>query len=122
MSDIEKQPVQGFDKDHLSSDGEGALPILADSEDGVAQDSKLRKVLGSNAYTTQRRMKERHLTMIAIGGTIGTGIFLSAGTAVATAGPAGAVLAYCAVGLFVAGVIFLLGEMSSFIPVSGSLS
>lgn len=35
---------------------------------------------------------------VAIGGTIGTGIFLSSGSAVADAGPAGALIAYVVVG------------------------
>jgi len=34
-----------------------------------------------------RVLKPRHLTMIAIGGSIGTGLFLASGASVATAGP-----------------------------------
>ncbi|KDR84458.1 hypothetical protein GALMADRAFT_56386 [Galerina marginata CBS 339.88] len=71
---------------------------------------------------TQRGMQSRHLMMIAIGGTIGTGIFLSAGSAVALAGPGSALLSYFVVGLFVYAVVITLGEMSSMYPVSGAFS
>ncbi|KAH7104303.1 amino acid permease/ SLC12A domain-containing protein [Auriculariales sp. MPI-PUGE-AT-0066] len=71
---------------------------------------------------TTRGLSQKHLVMIAIGGTIGTGIFLSAGSAVAQAGPGGALIAYSIVGLFVYAVVICIGEMSAYIPVSGSFS
>ncbi|KAG2091954.1 amino acid permease/ SLC12A domain-containing protein [Suillus discolor] len=67
-------------------------------------------------------MQSRHLMMIAIGGTIGTGIFLSAGSAIALAGPGSALLSYVVVGMFVYSVVIALGEMSAMFPVSGAFS
>ncbi|KAG1738782.1 amino acid permease/ SLC12A domain-containing protein [Suillus lakei] len=67
-------------------------------------------------------MQSRHLMMIAIGGTIGTGIFLSAGSAIALAGPGSALLSYFVVGVFVYSVVISLGEMSAMFPVSGAFS
>ncbi|KAJ7763036.1 amino acid permease/ SLC12A domain-containing protein [Mycena metata] len=55
-------------------------------------------------------------------GDDGTGLFLSIGSAVATAGPAGSLVSSAVVGLFVFGVVMTLGEMSSLIPVSGAFS
>jgi len=74
------------------------------------------------ANETQRAMKSRHLTMIAIGGTLGTGIFLSAGSSVSTCGPAGALLSYLVIGVFVLAMMTILGEMASMYPVSGAFS
>ncbi|KAG1807576.1 amino acid permease, theoretically lysine-specific [Suillus variegatus] len=71
---------------------------------------------------TKRAMQSRHLMMIAIGGTIGTGIFLSAGSAIALAGPGSALLSYVVVGMFVYSVVIALGEMSAMFPVSGAFS
>lgn len=35
----------------------------------------------------QRKLQSRHLTMMAIGGAIGTGLFVSSGSTISTAGP-----------------------------------
>ncbi|KAG6373887.1 amino acid permease-domain-containing protein [Boletus reticuloceps] len=76
----------------------------------------------SSKHETKRAMQSRHLMMIAIGGTIGTGIFLSAGSAIALAGPASALLSYVVVGVFVYAVVITLGEMAAMFPVSGAFS
>ncbi|KAH8921193.1 amino acid permease, theoretically lysine-specific [Atractiella rhizophila] len=107
------------DKESLSLDA-APLDVEALPEEDKAHGAK--KWLGDNNNGTVRGMHSRHLTFIAIGGTIGTGIFLSVGSSVATAGPGGALIAYFIVGLFVYGVVMLLGEMSSLIPVSGAFS
>jgi lysine-specific permease len=72
--------------------------------------------------TLKRELKSRHLTMISIGGAIGTGLFLSSGAAISTAGPGGALLAYAIVGAMVFFIMTSLGEMAAFMPVSGSFS
>ncbi|KZO00188.1 amino acid permease [Bacillus badius] len=70
----------------------------------------------------KRNLKSRHLTMIALGGTIGTGLFLASGSAIHTAGPGGALLAYGAIGMMVYFVMISLAEMAAFLPVAGSFS
>lgn len=68
----------------------------------------------------QRGLKARHLTMISLGGTIGTGLFLASGGAIHTAGPGGALVAYAAIGLMVYFLMTGLAEMAAFMPVTGS--
>jgi len=68
----------------------------------------------------RRELKARHLSMIAIGGSIGTGLFLASGATVATAGPGTALLAYGVIGLMVYFLMTSLGEMAAYLPVSGS--
>ncbi|KAB7700173.1 amino acid permease [Plesiomonas shigelloides] len=70
----------------------------------------------------KRDLKARHLTMIAIGGAIGTGLFVASGATVAQAGPGGALVAYAVIGMMVFFVMTSLGEMAAFMPVSGSFS
>ena len=70
----------------------------------------------------QRKLKSRHLTMIAIGGTIGTGLFVASGNSLSIAGPAGSLFAYMTVGIMVYFVVVSLGEMATLIPVSGSFN
>ena len=60
--------------------------------------------------------------MIAIGGCIGTGLFMASGSAIHSAGPGGALVAYAAIGLMVYFFMTSLGEMATFMPVSGSFS
>ncbi|RSS82036.1 amino acid permease [Streptomyces sp. WAC06614] len=66
-------------------------------------------------------LKQRHLSMIALGGVIGAGLFVGSGAGIAAAGPS-IVLAYAASGLLVMCVMRMLGEMSAADPASGSFS
>jgi amino acid permease len=68
----------------------------------------------------KRDMKSRHLMMISIGGTIGTGLFLGSGQTISEAGPAGAILAYLVGGLIMYMVLVCLAELTVAMPVSGS--
>lgn len=68
----------------------------------------------------QRRLNTRMLNMIAIGGSIGTGIFLASGSAIALAGPGGTLLAYLITGIMVYFLMTSLGEMAAFMPTTGS--
>lgn len=67
-----------------------------------------------------RGLHQRHISLIAIAGAIGTGLFLGLGSSIATAGPAGALLGYATVGLVVCAVQFALGEVTALLPVTGS--
>ncbi|KAI9342269.1 amino acid permease/ SLC12A domain-containing protein [Obelidium mucronatum] len=69
-----------------------------------------------------RKLQARHLEMIAIGGTIGTGLLLRSGGAIARAGPIGALLCFAIVGLQVFGVASSIGEMATLFPVEGAFS
>ncbi|HDR8040739.1 TPA: amino acid permease [Bacillus cereus] len=60
--------------------------------------------------------------MIAIGGSIGTGLFISSGTSIQMAGPGGALIAYISIGIMVYLLMMSLGEMATFLPHSGSFS
>lgn len=70
----------------------------------------------------QKSLKSRHITMISLGGTIGTGLFLASGGAIAQAGPGGALLAYGLIGIMVFFLMTSLGEMAAYMPSSGSFS
>ncbi|HEY2422259.1 MAG TPA: amino acid permease [Neobacillus sp.] len=70
----------------------------------------------------KRSLKSRHLTMISLGGTIGTGLFLASGGAIHAAGPGGALLSYLIIGVMVYFLMTGLGEMGAYMPVAGSFS
>ncbi|QXI31570.1 amino acid permease [Pseudomonas vanderleydeniana] len=67
-------------------------------------------------------MQSRHLIMLAIGGTIGTGLFLASGFTVSQAGPLGAVIAYFLGALMIYSVMTCLGELAVHMPQTGSFS
>jgi amino acid transporter len=69
-----------------------------------------------------RELKGRHLQMIAISGSIGTGLFVASGRALSQGGPASLLLAYLIVGVMVWCTMQALGEMAVVFPVAGSFS
>ena len=68
----------------------------------------------------KRKLGARHLNMIAIGGSIGTGLFLASGQTIATAGPGGALLAYVLIGIMIYFLMTSLGELATHNPTSGA--
>lgn len=68
----------------------------------------------------RRGLAQRHLSMLGIAGSIGTGLFLGLGGAVQRGGPLGALLGYAVVGFVVCAVQFALGEVAALMPVTGS--
>ncbi|CAI2631272.1 Lysine-specific permease [Apilactobacillus kunkeei] len=70
----------------------------------------------------KRGLKTRHVSMIALGGSIGTGLFVASGSVISQAGPGGALVAYLLMGLMVYFLMTSLGEMATNTPVSGSFA
>ncbi|KAL9024311.1 MAG: hypothetical protein Q9196_006607 [Gyalolechia fulgens] len=64
-------------------------------------------------------MKPRHLHMIAIGGSIGAGLFVGSGSALSNGGPAALLLAFGIIGIMIFNVVYALGELAVMYPVSG---
>ncbi len=75
----------------------------------------------STAPVLKKGLKQRHLTMIAIGGVIGAGLFVGSGVVLQTTGP-GAFLTYAVTGVLIVMVMRMLGEMATANPTTGSFS
>lgn len=75
----------------------------------------------NSSHALSHSLKPRHLSMIAIGGVIGAGLFVGSGAAIQEAGP-GILVAYIAAGLVVVLVMRMLGEMAAANPTTGSFS
>ena len=69
----------------------------------------------------QSALQQRHLTMIALGGVIGAGLFVGSGAVISVTGPA-AVLSYVLAGGLVVLVMRMLGEMAAAHPTLGSFT
>ncbi|WVQ72226.1 hypothetical protein IAR50_001775 [Cryptococcus sp. DSM 104548] len=65
---------------------------------------------------THRALSPRQLSMIAIGGAIGTGLIIGSGTSLARSGPGSLFIAYVVMGFVCCGVMMALGEMSTKFP------
>lgn len=68
----------------------------------------------------KRQLSDKQLTMIAIGGSIATGLFLATGLAIHQAGALGALVAYGLIGIMVYFLMTSLGELSAKHPSTGS--
>ncbi|KAG0073765.1 hypothetical protein BGZ90_011323 [Linnemannia elongata] len=100
MSKHEHDGSEKYDVDQMQD-----VPQLAAEQEGLKRDLRLR-----------------HMIMIAISGTIGTGLFLTSGNTIATAGPGGALLAYALIGLWLVFVCQAIGEIATLLPLPGAFN
>ncbi|KAG9009416.1 hypothetical protein FRB94_012073 [Tulasnella sp. JGI-2019a] len=64
-------------------------------------------------------LKPRHVRMIAVGGSIRTGLFIGTGGALAKGGPLGTLIAWVVMGFMLFNTIQAMGELSILYPVAG---
>lgn len=109
---IESGRAKSFDNDQASDVEEvanvghavGALPVPP---------------IDAKKNGLHRGLSARQVSMIAIAGTIGTGLFLGTGRSLAQGGPASMLICYTIVGFVVYVTLLLLGEMGTQYPVAG---
>src|SRR6476659_3854745 len=77
--------------------------------------------MGAPPTELKKGLKQRHLTMIAMGGVIGAGLFVGSGIVLSETGP-GAFLTYALTGIIVIMVMRMLGEMATANPSTGSFA
>ena len=97
----------------IADTGIGAAAILAGASDTAGVTTVATEPHLSHA------LKQRHMTMIALGGVIGAGLFVGSGVVIKAAGPA-AVISFGITGLLVVLVMRMLGEMAVALPAVGS--
>jgi yeast amino acid transporter len=88
---------------------------LFDTEHGAVVDITARDGL-------QRTLKARHLSMIALGGALGSGLLITTGTALAKGGPAAILICYCLIGFIVLLVLSAIGEMATWRPLASGFT
>ena len=103
----------------------GDLPSFqaAEVDKPAHEDDGLEAATGHRSVAADklaRKLSARQVQMIAIGGTIGTGLFLGTGKSLATGGPASMLIAYAIVGAIVFITMLSLGEMAAYVPIAGS--
>lgn len=111
-----------------SGSSERSVHVIPDPTEGYRKDSEKSEpdlVDGQQVYPVvadklARKLSARQVQMIAIGGTIGTGLFLGTGKSLAKGGPASMLIAYFIVGAIVMLTMLALGEMAAYVPIAGS--
>ncbi|THH11561.1 hypothetical protein EW145_g583 [Phellinidium pouzarii] len=74
---------------------------------------------GVEKRALRRQLKNRHISMISIGGVIGTGLFVGTATALKNGGPLGLFLGYTVVGTICYAIMISVGEMIALLPIPG---
>ena len=93
-------------------------PFAAEASDEEAKRESLPS--SQHATATHRGLKSRHAQMIALGGSIGTGLFVGSGQGLKIGGPAFLLAGYTIITLLLYGVATGIGEMGTYLPVRGS--
>jgi yeast amino acid transporter len=114
-------------KRHSSSSSDNAQAELGKNEyqTGVSHEPVLASDGAVEYHDHQhlhRGLKSRHITMIAIGGAIGTGLIVGTGKALAQAGPGSLFISYTMIGFIVFLVMAALGEMATWLPMSAGFT
>ncbi|KAJ5692885.1 hypothetical protein N7462_002308 [Penicillium macrosclerotiorum] len=104
IHDLEKQPKSVIH-------GNEPPVMLADESTGQFEE----------VSNVRQGLHQRHIQMIALAGTIGTGLFLSSGRAIAHSGPLGAFLGYLIMGCVAGTVTLAIGEMGTLVPLNGGV-
>lgn len=111
----EPSETGGEKKQPLGKDEFANATVAVKTEDGgiaaVPEETSLK-----------RSLKGRHIQFIALGGSIGTGLFIGSGSNLAMGGPGSLMVAYIIVAVMIIPVIFALGELAAVLPVTGAFS
>ena len=77
----------------------------ADTELALAPSNDMGEVQDAHAGSTQRGFRSRHAQMIALGGTVGTDLFVGSGQGLRIGGPAFFFVGYCLITILVFGIV-----------------
>ncbi|KAJ6083991.1 amino acid permease [Penicillium sp. IBT 16267x] len=98
---------------NVEYDTEKAIDLKVPGDAGAPELAEVKEL--------RKGLQQRHIQMIALAGTIGTGLFLGSGRALANAGPAGIFMGYLFMGFLISGVTLSIGELSALVPLSGGV-
>ncbi|WVR08716.1 hypothetical protein IAU60_005774 [Kwoniella sp. DSM 27419] len=134
MADIEKYSEEGSSVPHSYYQKKNSTEVpnaivddsLGDrgekagySGHNLMVDGPAANVVDGNMHRT---LKQRHMAMIALGGAIGTGLFVGSGSALSSGGPVGLWLGYIFMSSIVYSMMVALGEMAALYPVAGAFT
>ncbi len=92
-----------------------STPKGHESEAGVISDTEV-------ANSLKHRLTARHLSMIALGGALGTGLIIGTGAGLQRAGPGAILITYSLIGFVVFLVLGALGEVATWMPLASGFT
>jgi len=109
-------------EDNITLNALGQQVLKDDPEKTLGQAQAEGEIpLSHDTSRLNRKLKGRHMQMIAIGGAIGTGLFIGSGSSLATGGPAALIIGFGIVGVMLFCVIHALGELAVMFPIAGEM-
>lgn len=108
-SDMEKFQAQSLTEFNIEGESYNGQVIEENEKDFIAV---------QEGYRLHKNLKARHVSMIAIGGALGTGLLIGSGSALSSSGPASLFIGYTFIGLVVYMVMCCLGELATYIPLA----
>lgn len=88
----------------------------------IARSNPSTNLQFEEGHALKKKLDARHVTMIAIGGALGTGLLIGTGSALKAAGPGAILVAYSLIGFVVYMVMCGLGEVATFIPLANGFA
>ncbi|SCU89610.1 LAFA_0E19438g1_1 [Lachancea sp. 'fantastica'] len=127
--DLEHNDIGGIDKQPSLRFPEfsRSLPTSTNSSESRSSTSWWSKIVSAwnnseNNYSLQRKLERRHLQALAIGATMGVGLFLNSGKALSIGGPFGSIIGFCLCGSIVLATMLSFTELATLIPTSSGVS
>lgn len=108
---ISQLPEKKFHKIHTTNE-----PVDIEIGNVSSFDEDVKVLAVKDGYRLKKNLKARHISMIAIGGALGTGLLIGSGAALNTSGPAALFIGYGFIGFIVYIVMCCIGEMATYIP------
>lgn len=96
-----------------------AHPVDPEGKAGTMQAMVEADLLDERYKVTQRGLKNRHVQLMALGGTIGTGLFVGSGQALNIGGPLSLLLGYIFISALVYALVTGIAEIGAYLPVHG---
>jgi len=85
----------------------------------IAEPALQVSIVAADVPLTQRGLKSRHAQMIALGGTIGTGLFIGSGQTLALGGPAFTLVSYIIITILIYFIVTVITQVATYLPVHG---